>query len=469
MNQTDQKTGHILVVDDDEDVLQAARLFLKQHVAEVQIETDPTAIPDLLRNETFDVILLDMNFTEDVEKGEEGFYWLDRILRIDSSIAVVLITAYGDVEKAVRAVKEGATDFVLKPWQNEKLLATISSALQLSESRREISNLRSRQKEIYANIDQHYSDIIGKSPAMIKVFETIEKVAGTEANVLITGENGTGKELVARAVHRRSNRSDEVFVNVDLGAIQESLFESELFGHTKGAFTDAKEDRPGRFEVASGGTLFLDEIGNIPLSLQAKLLSVIQNRQVTRVGSNKPRDVDIRLICATNMPIENMVEEQKFRQDLLYRINTISIELPPLRDRTEDIPLLADHFLANYRKKYNREIKSISEPALNKLKSYGWPGNVRELQHAVERAVIMSEHDVLQGEDFLLMKQNRSAQDSSDYRDNRLEFENLNLDNVEKTVIRKALKETSGNITKASEKLGLSRASLYRRMEKYGL
>ena len=466
MNQTDPKTGHILVVDDDEDVLQAARLFLKQHVAEVQTETDPATIPDLLQNESFDVVLLDMNFTEDVEKGEEGFYWLDHILRIDSSIAVVLITAYGDVEKAVRAVKEGATDFVLKPWQNEKLLATISSALRLSESRREISDLRSRQKEIYANIDQNYSDIIGKSPAMMKVFETIEKVAGTEANVLITGENGTGKEVVARAVHRRSKRSDGVFVNVDLGAIQESLFESELFGHTKGAFTDAKEDRPGRFEVASGGTLFLDEIGNIPLSLQAKLLSVIQNRQVTRVGFNKSRDVDIRLISATNMPIEHMVEERKFRQDLLYRINTISLELPPLRERKEDIPLLADHFLENYRKKYNRKIKSISEPALNKLKSYSWPGNVRELQHAVERAVIMSEHNVLQSEDFLLMKQSKSDGDGGG---DRLSFGNLNLDNVEKTVIRKALKESSSNITKAAEKLELSRASLYRRMEKYGL
>jgi len=458
---TQNKTGNVLVVDDDTDVLQAAKLFLKQHVSKVDTEKNPKSIPNLLRNTDYDVILLDMNFTEDVSSGEEGFFWLKKIQEIDPSLAVVLITAYGDVEKAVKAVKKGATDFVLKPWQNEKLLATISSAMNLAQSRREVDTLRSQQKLISADIDQHYQDIIGRSSAMMKVFETIEKVAKTDANVLILGENGTGKELVARALHRRSDRSEQVFINVDMGAIPENLFESELFGHTKGAFTDAKESRAGRFEVASGGTLFLDEIGNLPPQLQSKLLTVLESRKVIRVGSNKPVDIDIRLICATNMPVQKMVQENGFRQDLLYRINTIEIKLPPLRERVDDIPLLAEHFLERYSRKYQKDITKLSEGALKKLKTYSWPGNVRELQHSVERAVIMTDHSLLQPEDFLLT--------SIGSDEEKMVFEDYNLEEVEKTVIRKALDKHEGNISKTAEELGLTRASLYRRMEKYDL
>lgn len=458
---TNKKTGRVLVVDDDPDVLQAAKLFLKQHVAKVDTERNPSSIPNLLKNYDYDLVLLDMNFTEDVSSGKEGFHWLKTILEIDPSLAVVLITAYGDVEKAVKAVKLGATDFVLKPWQNEKLLATVNSALNLTESRREVETLKTRQKQLSADIDQHYQDIIGKSAPMNKVFETIEKVAKTDANILITGENGTGKELVARALHRRSNRSEEVFISVDLGAIPENLFESELFGHTRGAFTDAKEARAGRFEVASSGTLFLDEIGNLPLQLQPKLLSAIETRKVTRVGSNKPIEVDIRLICATNEPIQEMVHNNEFRQDLLYRINTIEIHLPALRERTVDIPLLANHFLEQYSRKYDKDIHKISEPAVNKLQTYTWPGNVRELQHAVERAVIMTDHSVLQPEDFLLTSLHGD--------ESTMVFHDYNLEEVEKTVIRKALDKHEGNISKSADELGLTRASLYRRMEKYDL
>ncbi|MDX1672928.1 MAG: sigma-54 dependent transcriptional regulator [Balneolaceae bacterium] len=455
------KTGNILVVDDDNDVLQAAKLFLKQHVARVDTEKNPASIPNLLRNNSYDVILLDMNFTEDVSSGREGYYWLEKIQEIDPSLAVVFITAYGDVDKAVKAVKKGATDFVLKPWQNEKLLATVTSAMNLSQSRRQIDVLRDQQKTISANIDQHYQDIIGKSAPMMKVFETIEKVAKTDANVLILGENGTGKELVARALHRRSNRSENVFISVDMGAIQENLFESELFGHVKGAYTDARESRAGRFEVATDGTLFLDEIGNVPLPLQSKLLTVLESRKITRVGSNKPIDIDIRLICATNTPIQEMVRQNRFRQDLLYRINTIEVNLPPLRERDGDIALLARHFLKRYASKYDKQITSISEGALNKLGSYQWPGNVRELQHSVERAVIMTDHEVLQPEDFLLT--------SLDENEEKMVFEDYNLEEVEKTVIRKALDKHEGNISRTAEELGLTRASLYRRMDKYDL
>lgn len=455
------KSGNILVVDDDSDVLHAAKLFLKQHVATVHTEKNPSQIPNLLRNYNYDVVLLDMNFTEDVSSGKEGFHWLKKIQEIDSSLAVVLITAYGDVEKAVQAVKMGATDFVLKPWQNEKLLATVSSALNLAESRREVDSLRTQNKQLNADIDQHYQDIIGKSAAMNKVFQTIEKVAKTQANVLITGENGTGKELVARALHRRSERSDKVFISVDMGAIPENLFESELFGHTKGAFTDAKESRTGRFEVASGGTLFLDEIGNLPIQLQPKLLSAIETRKITRIGANKATKVNIRLICATNESIQEMVQENAFRQDLLYRINTIEIQLPALRERTEDIPLLAEHFLKQYARKYDKDIQKISDPAINKLSGYSWPGNVRELQHAVERAVIMTDHSVLQPEDFLLTS---LGDDGS-----TMVFSDYNLEEVEKTVIRKALAKHEHNISKSADELGLTRASLYRRMEKYDL
>lgn len=455
------KTGRILVVDDDTDVLNAARLYLKQHIGKVDVESNSTLIPSLLKEFDYDAILLDMNFDEDVSSGEEGFYWLEKILESDPAMAVVLITAYGDVEKAVKAVKKGAADFVLKPWQNEKLLATVTSAMNLSRSKREFQMLRTRHDALKADMEQPYQNIIGKSRAMEQIFQTIEKVAKTDANVLITGENGTGKELVARALHRRSNRNENVFITVDMGALTESLFESELFGHEKGAFTDAKEARAGRFEIANGGTLFLDEIGNLPVQLQPKLLSALQTHEIRRIGSNKTKKIDLRLICATNVSLGKMVENQDFRQDLLYRINTIEINLPPLRERSEDIPLLAEHFLKHYRTKYRKELSGITNQALQYLKEYHWPGNIRELEHAVERAVIMTDENQLQKGDFLLT--------SVSGNDQQLPVAGLNLEEVEKTVIRKAMDKHEGNISHAAEELGLTRASLYRRLEKYGI
>ena len=456
-----KKKGKIIIIDDDEDILRAARLFLKQHVAEVHTEKTPDIIPELLKNNTYNVILLDMNFAKGETSGQEGFSWLRKIHEIDPSVVVILITAFGDVEMAVRAIKEGATDFVLKPWQNEKLLATISSALNLYQTRIEANNLRSRQELLSADLDQPFHDFIGQSQAMQNVFDTIRKVAKTDANILILGENGTGKELVAREIHRHSSRSDEIFLSVDIGALSETLFESELFGHVKGAFTDAKKDRAGRFEIASGGTLFLDEIGNLPLSLQAKLLRVIETRTITRLGSNKPISIDVRLVCATNMPIYEMVNQKKFRQDLLYRINTVEISIPPLRERTEDIPLLIDHFLNIYCRKYNKPLKRIAPASLRKLESYPWPGNVRELQHVIERAVIMSDSPVLRPTDLFL-----SAPDAAG---DILSLENYNLEEVEKAIIKKAVTKHKGNISRAAKELGLSRTALYRRLQKYDL
>lgn len=459
----DQKHGKILIVDDNEDLLKAAKMFLKRHFAQVDIEKNPEALPGLMSHDDYDVILLDMNFTKDVSSGSEGYYWLEKILEIDPSAVVVLITAYGDVQMAVKAIKAGATDFVLKPWENEKLLATLYSAMRLRETRDEVETLRIKNHQINAAINEKYSDIIGQSTAMQKIFQTIDRVAHTDANVLILGENGTGKELIARAIHRNSARKHESFVSVDLGSITETLFESELFGHKKGSFTDAKEDRAGRFELANGGTLFLDEIGNLSMPLQAKLLTVLQNRKVSRVGANKETPVDIRLVCATNMPLYEMVKENKFRQDLLYRINTIEIELPSLRDRLEDIPLLANHFLKQYTVRYDKRVTKISEAALARMHKHPWPGNIRELQHAVERAVILSNNAVLQPEDFNLTLNTGKENDGG------LQLEQFNLDEVEKLLIREVLKKFNGNITQAAAELGLTRSSLYRRLEKHGL
>ncbi len=456
-----KKSAKVLVVDDNEDILLAARLLLKPVVNVVHTEKNPENIPQLLKNENYDVIFLDMNFTQDMTSGKEGFLWLNKILNIDPAAVVILITAFGDIEMAVKAVKEGATDFVLKPWQNEKFIATLYSALKLKESRTELEDARSRQKQLIAEIGKGYEDLLGMSPQIQKVFQTIEKVAATDANVLILGENGTGKELVARALHKNSKRCGEVFVRVDMGSLTPTLFESELFGHVKGAFTDAREDRPGRFEIASGGTLFLDEIGNIPPELQAKLLTVLQNLQIARVGSNNYKPIDIRLICATNTPIYQLVAENKFRQDLLYRINTVEINIPPLRDRKEDIKILAEHFLEIYRSKYNKQSLRLNPITIKKLENYLWPGNVRELQHAIERGVILSDSEVLQPSDFFFT--------SPESKEEKFIFDTYNLEEVEKTVIRKALDENDGNITKAARELGLTRTSLYRRMEKYGL
>jgi len=457
-----KKSGKILAVDDNEDILFALKLLLKPHVELIITSSNPSDIPNLMSKESFDVILLDMNFTKDAISGQEGFSWLEKILSIDNKAVVVFITAYGDAEKAVRAIKAGATDFILKPWQNEKLIATVSSALKLKQTQQEVDTLKMKQQEISEVLDQPFHEFIGNSEEMRSVFATIQKVAKTDANVLILGENGTGKELVARALHRNSPRSGEVFINIDLGSIAETLFESELFGYEKGAFTDAKKEKPGRFEIASGGTLFLDEIGNLTLPMQSKLLTVLERREVTRVGSNKPKNIDVRLICATNNNIHQMVNEGQFRQDLLYRINTVEIHLPPLRERQGDIALLAKHFLNIYSKKYKKEISNISAEALKKLNIYHWPGNVRELQHAVERAIIMSDTNVLQPDDFFLSTSNQTKI-TSDVLDT------YNLDEVEKAIIVKVLKQYQGNITQAANELGITRTSLYRRMEKYDL
>ena len=457
----DKELGKILIIDDDEDVLIAAKLLLKKHAKEVLIEKNPKKIPFLMNNGTYDVILLDMNFSKDITSGKEGYYWLEQILEADPKAVVILITAFGDVGMAVKALKEGATDFVLKPWQNEKLIGTLSSAIKLKESYKEVDKLKSAKKQLEDDINKPFKDIIGDSPAMKNVFSIIDKVASTDANVLILGENGTGKELVARAIHQRSLRKDNVFVGVDMGAITETLFESELFGHKKGAFTDAKEDRAGRFEIATGGSLFLDEIGNLGMPLQSKLLSVLQQRQVTRIGSNKPLDIDIRLICATNMPVYDMVAENTFRQDLLYRINTVELHLPPLRERQDDVTVLAEHFTKVYCDKYRKPHKKLASSTLKKMTKYPWPGNIRELQHAIERAIIMSEGNILMPDDFFFLVQKT---------DNPSEgVDNLNLDEVEKNVILKAVNKHSGNISKAAKELGLTRASLYRRLEKHGL
>lgn len=454
-----QEGGKILMIDDDEDVLLAAKMLLKKQKHHVIIEKNPNKIPFLLNNDTYDVILLDMNYSKDITSGKEGFYWLEQILEKDPNAVVILITAFGDVEMAVKALKKGATDFILKPWQNEKLVATISTAIRLKQSYNQVDKLKKAKEMLEEQISKPFGEIIGQSPAIKDVFGLIDKVARTEANILILGENGTGKELIARAIHQRSLRKDNSFVSVDMGAITETLFESELFGHKKGAFTDAREDRPGRFELATEGTLFLDEIGNLSMSLQSKLLSALQSRQVTRVGSNQQVAVDIRLICATNMHLHKMVQEGTFRQDLLYRINTVEIHVPPLSDRVEDIPMLANHYLNYYAKKYHKPVNTIAGEAMDKLKRYAWPGNIRELQHAIERAVIMTDSPSLQETDFLLSRSLTTGPASN----------TLNLDEVEKAAIAKALQMHNGNISKAADELGLTRASLYRRMEKYGL
>jgi DNA-binding NtrC family response regulator len=450
----------ILIIDDDRDVLETARMFLKQEFAHVHIEENPGHIPSLLKGNEFDVILLDMNFKKGVNDGEAGFYWLDQILKMDSQAVVILITAYGEVDLAVKAMKNGAVDFVLKPWKNQKLLATILSALQLRQSRREVQKLKTAQEKLSDDIDQPYIDFIGESPAIHRVHEMIDRVSGTDADVLILGENGTGKELVARAIHRKSGRKDNVFISVDLGAITESLFESELFGHVKGAFTDAKQDKPGRFEIASEGTIFLDEIGNLSQSLQSKLLTVLQHHKVQRVGSNKETPVNFRLICATNMPLHEMVYEKKFRQDLLYRINTVEIRVPSLRERAEDIPLLLEYFLHRYCQKYKRQDMRVDKGVVSKLKKYHWPGNIRELQHAVERAVILNEGKVIQTAELLI---------NSTIHQPKKENHPATLDEMEKQFILQSLDDHEGNVSNTARTLGMTRTALYRRMKKHGL
>lgn len=451
----------VLIIDDEEDILLSLRMFLRNQVALVHTEHNPNLIPRLLRKEDYDVILLDMNYRKGETSGNDGLRWLEKILELKPNASVIVITAFADVDLAVEAIKLGAIEFVEKPWRNQKLLSTILTVYELSKTRKTVNKLEQQQKALADTIDQPFTKIVGESEPMQQVFKTIEKVGNTDANVLILGENGTGKELIARALHRASPRANEVFISVDLGAIPESLFESELFGHVKGAFTDAYQDRNGRFEVASGGTLFLDEIGNLSLPLQAKLLTVLQNRTIQKVGSSELLEVDIRLICATNMPLYDMVREHQFRQDLLYRINTVELTLPPLRKRGQDILLLSQHYLSTFSKKYQKPDISLAKKTKNKLLDYGWPGNIRELRHAVERAIILSEGNELQPEDFMFLKANDKEEATA--------LENYNLEELEHWAIKRTLTKHKGNISQAALELGITRAALYRRMEKHGL
>jgi two-component system, NtrC family, response regulator HydG len=452
-------SARVLVVDDQEDILVAARLLLKRHFASVETLSDPSSLPERVRTGACDVVLLDMNFAAGADRGAEGLALLEQLLAIDPRVVVVLITAHADVALAVEAMKRGAADFITKPWENDRLLATLLAAWNLRRSRIEASEFRDRSRGL-AQATRMEGQLIGTSAKMVRVFQTIRRAAPTDANVLILGENGTGKELLAREIHRQSRRAQEAFLRVDLGTLSPQLFESELFGHRRGAFTDARQDRIGLFRAASGGTLFLDEIGNVPLHLQGKLLTALERREITPVGSDKAESIDVRLISATNLAPERLADENVFRQDLLYRINTVEILLPPLRERRDDIPLLLEHFIGIYAEKYNVPPKRVSASALERLMNDSWAGNVRALRHAVERAVILSEGERLESADFPLTTLPRSASRST---------EDSRLDDLEREAVARALESHGRNISRAAEALGLTRASLYRRMQKHGL
>ena len=448
--------GNILIVDDNKSILSALEILLTPEFGEVAAISNPNQILSELKKKDYNLVVLDMNFTAGVNTGNEGIYWLGKITEVRPDISVVMITAYGDVDTAVRALKAGASDFVLKPWDNEKLLATLRLAIQLNLSKKEVKNLKAREAELKKEINREYRPVIGSSPEIVNVLNIARKVSKTDANVLITGENGTGKELIAQEIHRLSDRANELMVTVDMGSIAESLFESELFGHVKGSFTDARENRQGKFETAHKGTLFLDEIGNLSFHLQAKLLAAIENRQITRIGSNDLIPVNIRLICATNKNLEKMTGEGLFREDLLYRINTIQIEIPPLRKRGNDIITLAEFFLRKCTQKYGKSNLKINKQALDKLMSYSWPGNVRELQNTIEKAVILSETEIIKPEDLYL----RPAGDMKN-------IDSITtLEEMEERMIRIALENNNGNFTAAAEQLGITRQTLYNRLKK---
>lgn len=453
------KLGKILIVDDNEDVLFALNLLLEPYTEKIKVATTPDRIEYFMTTFHPDLILLDMNFSRDAISGQEGFESLKQILQIDPQAIVIFMTAYTDTDKAVRAIKAGATDFIPKPWEKDKLLATLTSGMRLRQSQQEVSILK-EQVEVLSGQNTSENDIIGESSVMQEVFTTINKLSNTDANILILGENGTGKDVIARLIYRCSPRYGKPFVTIDLGSIPEQLFESELFGFEKGAFTDAKKSKAGRMEVATSGTLFLDEIGNLSLPMQSKLLTAIEKRQISRLGSTQTVPIDVRLICATNADIRQMVEDGNFRQDLLYRINTIEIHIPPLRERGNDIILLADHFLDRYTRKYKKEIHGLTREAKNKLLKYAWPGNVRELQHTIERAVILGDGSMLKPENFLFHTTSKQKKEEEVV---------LNLEQLERQAIEKALRISNGNISRAAEYLGITRFALYRKLEKLGL
>ncbi|MCZ6616867.1 MAG: sigma-54 dependent transcriptional regulator [Gammaproteobacteria bacterium] len=471
------ETGAILIVDDDADILMAGKLLLQRHYHRVDICADPAQIPMLMAKTDYAAILLDMNFGPGESTGEQGFHWLGEILGISPDVVVVLITAHGGVDVAVKGMKIGATDFISKPWQNEKVVATLSASVKLSQTRSEAKQLKQANSALVEVASQSKQPMLGQSPAMQTVLTMIERAAPTDANVLLLGENGTGKELAARALHQQSNRRDQIFMTVDLAAVTESLFESELFGHMKGAFTGANQNRVGRLQASNGGTLFLDEVGNVPLHLQAKLLSVLEQRQVSPVGSTRPVEIDIRVIAATNLPKAQLTNEDRFRQDLLFRLNTVEILIPPLRDRRSDIPVIAEHFANLYFRKYNKKPKAFSRGAMQAIVGYHWPGNVRALRHAVERAVILSGNIDFQAGDFQLEEEHASpinqVREENKREDQQASHERanaqFNLEMLEKRAIEQALRRNRYNISYTAKDLGLTRAALYRRMEKHGL
>ncbi len=451
--------GTILIVDDNKSVLTALDMLLGVHFDQVLTLANPNSLISTLRENTVDVILLDMNYKAGINTGNEGIYWLNEINKFDASISVVMITAYGDVELAVKAVKEGAFDFVLKPWDNNKLISTLGAALKLRKSLMDGKSAQKTASNLRQELIPPSQALIAESPVMQNVLDMVRKVAVTDANILLTGENGTGKEVIAREIHHLSNRAKQVMVGVDMGAVSETLFESELFGHMKGAFTDAKENRAGKFETANKGTLFLDEIGNLSLSLQAKMLAALQNRTITRLGSNQPVPIDIRLISATNKNLQEMIADGEFREDLLYRINTITVEIPPLRERGNDIALLAQFYLKKYASKYNKADLSLSSSAIAKLKKYRWPGNVRELQHSIEKAVILADGEVLTEHNFLL-QENNSVQVS---------MQEKTIEEMEKLMIEENIKKELGNMSLVAKNLGITRQTLYNKLKKYNL
>jgi two-component system response regulator HydG len=447
------KKATVLIVDDDPDVLTAVKLLLKTEAQEVITEKNPENLNWLLQRNQVDLVLLDMNFNSAINTGNEGLYWLNKIKEWKPNVCVIMITAYGDIDLAVRSLKEGANDFIVKPWHNEKLISTIKALLDKKEGVKPKAAVKSTAGD---------TSILGESEIMQDIFYKVNKIAPTDANILLLGENGTGKDLMAKAIHERSLRADKPFVKVDVGALTDTLFESELFGHKKGAFTDAREDRQGRFEDAQGGTLFLDEIGNISLQQQAKLLTILKNRQVTRLGTNRPVDIDIRLICATNVPLSELANENRFRKDLIYRINTVEINMPPLRRRSDDIVILARHFAKIYATKYLKPAVDFEAAALQKLKAYNYPGNVRELQYTIERAVIMADEHILRADELIFSILENPADTAAD-------ADNIPLSTMEKNAILRVIEKNNGNITRAAKELGLTRTALYRRLSKYDI
>ncbi|KKL91970.1 hypothetical protein LCGC14_1889380 [marine sediment metagenome] len=469
-------SGSLLIVDDNPDILIAARLLLKQHYQSVKTTDNPFDIAGIINeqrkaDQPIDVILLDMNFTQDSISGKEGFYWLKKIIEQGANIVVLLMTAYGDIQLAVDAIKAGASDFIAKPWRNEQLLGAVAAAFSHAKDKQQVGKLTRQKQGLNQALNTPNFEFLGQSVAMQQVFTTIEKAAQTDANILITGESGTGKELTAHAIHQASMRHSQTFMSLDMGAVAQNLFESELFGHKKGAFTDAKSDRIGKFELAQGGSLFLDELGNLPLEHQAKLLAALQNRQITPVGGSKAVDIDIRLICATNDNLDQAVAEGRFRQDLLYRINTVEIRLPALRERSDDIPLLANYYLKHFAQKYKRDL-TISDHDMNALCQYSWPGNVRELAHAIERAVILTEGDKLDISSVVGNSASVSTDEntqSTGVLNNVAQYDTFDLEILEQRTVRAALKHHQGNVSHAAKALGLTRGAMYRRLEKYGL